>query len=123
MAVGAIFGLLSILAGAFGAHALRGALTENALNTFETAVRFQMYHALAILVTGLLTSRLPSNLIGISGALFTIGTLVFSGSLYALSLSGIGAFGAVAPIGGISLIGGWTALIVGIIKRKPSERS
>ena len=123
MAVGAIFGLLSILAGAFGAHALRGVLTENALNTFETAVRFQMYHALAILVTGLLTSRLPSNLIGVSGALFTIGILFFSGSLYALSLSGIGAFGAVAPVGGISLIGGWTALIVGIIKRKPSERS
>ena len=120
MAVGAIFGLLSILAGAFGAPALRGALTENALNTFETAVRFQMYHALAILVTGLLTSRLPSNLIGISGALFTIGTLVFSGSLYALSLSGIGAFGAVAPIGGISLIGGWTALIVGVIRQKTS---
>ena len=120
MAVGAIFGLLSILAGAFGTHALRGALTENALNTFEIAVRFQMYHALALLVTGLLTSRLPSNLIGVSGALFTIGILFFSGSLYALSLSGIGAFGAVAPVGGISLIGGWTALIVGVIRQKTS---
>ena len=121
MTIGAILGLISILAGAFGTHALRGALTENALNTFETAVRFQMYHALALLVTGLLTNRSSSSLIGMSGALFTIGTLFFSGSLYALSLSGIGAFGAVAPVGGIGLIVGWATLIVGIIRQKTSE--
>ena len=121
LAVGAIFGLLGVLAGAFGAHVLRGALTDNALNTFETAVRFQMYHALSLLATGLLIERWTSRLIGIAGALFTIGVLFFSGSLYALSLAGIGTFGAVAPVGGVSLIAGWTTLIVGIIRHEPRE--
>ncbi len=115
LAAGAIFGLLSVVAGAMGTHALRGILEARAMDTFETAVRFQMYHALALLATGVLTDRWKSWLFSLSGALFTAGVLLFSGSLYILALTGIGAFGAVAPVGGLCLMAGWIALILGII--------
>ena len=96
-------------------HALRGTLAAGAMDTFETAVRFQMYHALALLATGVLTDRWKSWLFSLGGALFTAGVLLFSGSLYILALTGIGAFGAVAPAGGLCLVARWTALIIGII--------
>ena len=118
IAVGAIFGLLSVVAGALAVHSLRGVLEAGALDTFGTAARFQMYHALALLATGLLADRLRSRLITLAGGLFTAGTVIFSGSLYILALTGIGAFGAVAPVGGLSLIAGWTALIFGILGNK-----
>ncbi|MCH8281967.1 MAG: DUF423 domain-containing protein [Chloroflexi bacterium] len=118
IAVGAIFGLLSVVAGALAVHSLRGVLEAGALDTFGTAARFQMYHALALLATGLLADRLRSRLITLAGGLFTAGTVIFSGSLYILALTGIGAFGAVAPVGGLSLIAGWTALIFGILGHK-----
>ena len=86
------------------------------MDTFETAVRFQMYHALALLATGVLTDRWKSRLFSLSGALFTAGVLIFSGSLYILALTGIGVFGAVAPVGGLCLMAGWIALIIGIIR-------
>ncbi len=118
MAVGAIFGLLSVVAGALAVHSLRGVLDAGALNTFETAARFQMYHALALLATGLLAGRGTSRLISLAGGLFTAGIVIFSGSLYILALTGIGLFGAVAPVGGVSLIAGWTALVFGILGSK-----
>lgn len=118
IAVGAFFGLLSVVAGALAVHSLRGVLEAGALDTFGTAARFQMYHALALLATGLLADRLRSRLITWAGGLFTAGTVIFSGSLYILALTGIGAFGAVAPVGGLSLIAGWTALIFGILGHK-----
>ncbi|MCI0780237.1 MAG: DUF423 domain-containing protein [Chloroflexi bacterium] len=118
IAVGAFFGLLSVVAGALAVHSLRGVLEAGALDTFGTAARFQMYHALALLATGLLADRLRSRLITLAGGLFTAGTVIFSGSLYILALTGIGAFGAVAPVGGLSLIAGWTALIFGILGHK-----
>ena len=118
IAVGAFFGLLSVVAGALAVHSLRGVLEAGALDTFGTAARFQMYHALALLATGLLADRLRSRLITLAGGLFTAGTVIFSGSLYILALTGIGAFGAVAPVGGLSLIAGWTALIFGILGNK-----
>ena len=118
IAVGAIFGLLSVVAGALAVHSLRGVLESGALDTFGTAARFQMYHALALLATGLLADRIRSRLITLAGGLFTAGTVIFSGSLYILALTGIGAFGAVAPVGGLSLIAGWTALIFGILGNK-----
>ena len=118
IAVGAIFGLLSVVAGALAVHSLRGVLEAGALDTFGTAARFQMYHALALLATGLLADRIRSRLITLAGGLFTAGTVIFSGSLYILALTGIGAFGAVAPVGGLSLIAGWTALIFGILGYK-----
>ena len=118
IAVGAIFGLLSVVAGALAVHSLRGVLEAGALNTFDTAARFQMYHALALLATGLLADRSTSRLFTLAGGLFTIGIVLFSGSLYILALTGIGVFGAVAPVGGVSLIAGWTALTFGILGHK-----
>ena len=115
MAVGAIFGLLSVVAGALAVHSLRGVLEAGALDTFGTAARFQMYHALALLATGLLADRGGSRLITMTGGFFTAGIVLFSGSLYILALTGIGVFGAVAPVGGVSLIAGWTALAFGIL--------
>ena len=118
MAVGAIFGLLSVVAGALAVHSLRGVLEAGALDTFGTAARFQMYHALALLATGLLADRGGSRLITMAGGFFTAGIVLFSGSLYILAFTGIGAFGAVAPVGGVSLIAGWTALVFGILGSK-----
>ena len=118
MAVGASFGLLSVVAGALAVHSLRGVLEAGALNTFETAARFQMYHALALLATGLLAGRGSSRLINMAGGFFTAGIVIFSGSLYILALTGIGAFGAVAPVGGVSLIAGWAALIFAALGHK-----
>ncbi len=116
--LGAIFGLLSVVAGAMGAHALTANLEADALGTFETAVRFQMYHALALLATGLLTDRWKSGLVSLAGAFFATGVVLFSGSLYILALTGIGVLGAVAPFGGIILIAGWITLIIGAIRHK-----
>ncbi len=112
-----MLGLLGVVAGAAGTHVLRGSLDPGALGTFETAVRFQMYHAFALLVTGLLADRWPSRWINSAAILFVLGTVLFSGSLYALALSGIGAFGAVAPVGGLSLILAWAALAVAALRR------
>ena len=118
MAVGAVFGLLSVVAGALAVHSLRGVLEAGPLSTFETAARFQMYHALALLATGLLADRGGSRLITVAGGFFTAGIVLFSGSLYILAFTGVGAFGAVAPVGGVSLIAGWTALVFGILGSK-----
>lgn len=115
--VGAILGLIGVLAGAAGTHALRDSLEPGSLATFETAVRFQMYHAIALLVTGLLADRWRSRWTDAAGWLFVIGVVIFSGSLYALALSGIGILGAVAPIGGLSLILAWAALAVAALRR------
>ena len=101
---------LAVIAGAAGTHALRDTLDAGALRTFETAARFQMYHALALLATGLLSMRWQTRALTIAAALFTLGTVLFSGSLYILALTGIGIFGAIAPIGGISLMAGWASL-------------
>ena len=110
LAAGAIFGLLSVVSGALAVHSLRGVLEAGALDTFETAARFQMYHALALLATGLLAGRGSSRLITLAGGLFTAGTVLFSGSLYLLVLTGKGWLGAVTPLGGTAFIVGWIAL-------------
>jgi len=115
---GGVFGLLGVVAGAAGVHTLRNTLDPAALGTFETAVRFQMYHAIVLLAVGLLAGRWRRGLVTLAGALFTAGILVFSGSLYILAVTGIGAFGAVAPVGGLSLIAGWASLILGAIRHK-----
>ncbi len=110
IAIAAIFGLLAVIAGAAGTHALRDTLDAGALRTFETAARFQMYHALALLAVGILSMRWQTRVLTVSAALFVVGILLFSGSLYILALSGIGIFGAIAPIGGICLMAGWASL-------------
>ena len=105
-------------AGAAGTHALRDALEADALRVFETAARFQMYHALALLATGLLALRRRTRVIAAAGALFALGTLLFSGSLYALALTGAGMLGAVAPVGGVCLMAGWGMLAVAAVMRE-----
>jgi len=93
-------------------------LDPGALNTFQTAARFQMYHALALVLTGLLVDRWPSRMLVAAGWLFTAGVVLFSGSLYILALTGIGVFGAVAPVGGAVLLGGWALLILSVFKKR-----
>ncbi|MEI3650045.1 MAG: DUF423 domain-containing protein [Dolichospermum lemmermannii FEM_B0920] len=114
LTIAAIFGGLSVAGGAFGAHALREKISERSLEIFDTGARYQMYHALALLLVAMLMSRLenPPTTLLVSGWLFIIGVVIFSGSLYALSLTGIKSLGAVAPLGGLALILGWGALAV-----------
>lgn len=97
---------------------LRDALDADALRVFETAARFQMYHALALLAVGLLAMRRRPLALNVAGALFALGTLLFSGSLYALALSGVGVLGAVAPVGGVCLMAGWAALAIAALRRQ-----
>ena len=114
LTIAAIFGGLSVAGGAFGAHALREKISERSLEIFDTGARYQMYHALGLLLVAILMSRLespPTTLLA-SGWLFIIGVVIFSGSLYAISLTGIKSLGAVAPLGGLALMLGWAALAV-----------
>lgn len=115
--IGAVLGLLGVVAGAAGTHALRGSLEPGDLDTFETAVRFQMYHAFALLATGLIADRWRSRWTDAAGWLFLLGVLLFSGSLYGLALSGVGVLGAIAPVGGLSLILAWAALAIAALRR------
>jgi uncharacterized membrane protein YgdD (TMEM256/DUF423 family) len=103
---------IGVALGAFGAHGLRSRLSAEMLAVFETGVRYQMYHALAILIVALAAARLDGWLIRAAGWLFTGGIVVFSGSLYALALSGVTILGAVTPIGGLAFLGGWACLIL-----------
>lgn len=106
-----MLGGLSVAGGAFGAHALKGQLTDKALVTFELGIRYQIYHSLALLLVGLLWLQLPNNgWLGYASWAFIIGIVIFSGSLYGLSLSGIKVLGAITPIGGLALILGWGLL-------------
>ncbi|MBO3461730.1 DUF423 domain-containing protein [Aetokthonos hydrillicola Thurmond2011] len=112
LSLAAILGGLSVAGGAFASHALREKISERSLEIFETGARYQMYHALALLVVALLLSRTqsPSPTLVASGWLFIIGIVLFSGSLYALSLTGVKSLGAIAPLGGAAFIAGWGAL-------------
>jgi uncharacterized membrane protein YgdD (TMEM256/DUF423 family) len=104
------FGFLGVALGAFGAHALEEALEPRSREVFETAVRYQMYHALALGLVGLLVARAPSGPTLAAGWAFTAGILLFSGSLFLLSLTGTRWLGAVAPIGGTAFLVGWALL-------------
>ena len=116
---GAVLGLLGVALGAFGAHALKPLLIQTGrLETFELAVRYQFYHGFALLVTGLLTNYSPSVKFHYAGICFLGGVVFFSGSLYALSFTGIGILGAVTPIGGFLMIIGWALLVVGLLEKK-----
>lgn len=114
LAIAAIFGGLSVGAGAFATHALRERLSERSLEIFETAARYQMYHALALILVALLISReeFPLPILVVAGWSFIIGICIFSGSLYALSLTNIKVLGAITPLGGAAFIAGWGALAI-----------
>jgi uncharacterized membrane protein YgdD (TMEM256/DUF423 family) len=110
MLVGSVAAFLAVTLGAFGAHGLRGRLSPDMLTVFETGVRYHMYHALAILLVGLVMGRMSGWLIQAAGWCFVAGILLFSGSLYALALSGVTILGAVTPLGGIAFLAGWACL-------------
>lgn len=115
--IGAALGGSGIAIGAFGAHALKNILASSGrLDVYETAVKYQFYHAFALLILGLLMYRIQSPLLNYAGIAFTVGTIIFSGSLYTLCLSGVGKWGAVTPFGGIILIIGWCLLFAGIAR-------
>lgn len=114
---GAIFSLLTVIIGAFGSHAFNSILhSNNRLDTFETAVRYQMFHALSLTIIGLLSIKKPNRMLNYSAILFFFGIIIFSGSLYLLSLLNISIFGMITPIGGICFIIGWVILIIHLIK-------
>jgi uncharacterized membrane protein YgdD (TMEM256/DUF423 family) len=108
--LGALLAFLAVAAGAFGAHALRGRLTPDLLEVFETAARYQMYHALALLAAAWVSQRWPGPASQAAGWLFLVGIVVFCGSLYLLSLTGLRWLGAITPLGGLALLAGWLAL-------------
>src|SRR5437588_5945051 len=115
--VGALSGFLGVALGAFGAHALRARLTSDMLQVFQTGVTYQMYHALALVGVGILLARFSSDgsaWLTAAGWLFIAGTVLFSGSLYALALSDLTWLGAVTPLGGVAFLLGWLALAFGI---------
>jgi len=117
--LGALSGAIAVAAGAFGAHALRARLEPRMLEVFETAARYQMYHALALFAVAWMITRVGADasappsalrLATISGWCFVAGTVLFSGSLYAMALSGVRALGAITPLGGVAFIVGWVTL-------------
>ena len=117
-ALGAVSALVAVAAGAFGAHALRARLAPELLAAFETGARYQMYHALALLLVAWAVTRWPVSPVRAAGWLFVAGTVLFSGSLYALALSGERWLGAITPAGGLLLLVGWAALAVSAIPRR-----
>jgi uncharacterized membrane protein YgdD (TMEM256/DUF423 family) len=116
-ALGAVSAAISVAAGAFGAHALKARLAPELLAVFETGARYQMYHALGLVAAAWAAGRPGGGAAVWAGWLFAAGTVLFSGSLYALALSGVRALGAVTPLGGVAFIGGWIALAVAALRR------
>ena len=110
--LGALSGAIGVAAGAFGAHALRARLEPRMLEVFETGARYQMYHALALVAAAWVAARWPGTFATSAGWLFLAGTVLFSGSLYAMTLTGVRALGAITPIGGVCFIAGWVCLAV-----------
>ena len=111
---GAVLGGIGVVAGAFGAHALKSTLAPEKLAVFEVGVRYQMFHALALLAVGLLLRQTDTALLRNAGLAFLGGTVVFSGSLYALAFGAPSWLGAVTPLGGAALIAGWILLALGV---------
>jgi uncharacterized membrane protein YgdD (TMEM256/DUF423 family) len=115
--LGSLFMFLAVAAGAFGAHALKDRLPIDMLTIFETGVRYQVYHALALLAVSWLSEKWPGAGLFYAGWCFVGGILIFSGSLYILSLTGVRWWGAITPIGGLLFLTGWGLLAVGALKR------
>jgi uncharacterized membrane protein YgdD (TMEM256/DUF423 family) len=115
--VAAINGFLAVAAGAFGAHGLQGRLDPHALSVFETGARYQMYHALAIGLAALAARGAASPAANAAAIFFLVGIVLFSGSLYALALTGMRGLGIITPFGGLSFLVGWAALAWAASKR------
>jgi uncharacterized membrane protein YgdD (TMEM256/DUF423 family) len=108
--IAALSAFIAVAAGAFGAHALKARLEPDLLTVFETAARYQMYHALALFIAAWLAMQEPCIWAVRAGWCFIVGTVLFSGSLYALALSGVRGLGAITPLGGVAFLAGWICL-------------
>ena len=121
--LGTILAGLGVVLGAFGAHGLKKIVPPETVSSYQTGVQYQMYHAFALLIVGILSERLSSNLINWAGAFFVLGIVLFSGSLYllaslkAMDKVGVSGIGIITPIGGLMFIVGWILLLVAIIKK------
>jgi uncharacterized membrane protein YgdD (TMEM256/DUF423 family) len=123
LALGALFALIAVAAGAFGAHALRARLDPSQLAVYETAVRYQMYHAGALLLTGLAAARWPLALWHAAAIAFAIGIILFSGSLHLIVLADLRMLGWITPVGGFALIAGWALIIAAALRVSRAEPS
>ncbi len=110
LALAALAGFSGVALGAFAAHGLKGRLSTEYLAVFQTGVQYQLIHALALFGVALLADRLPGRLVTAAGSLFVVGILLFSGSLYLLTLSGLGKLGMITPLGGVCFLAGWLCL-------------
>lgn len=118
--LGAILAALSVALGAFGAHTFKVALeASNRTETFETAARYQMYGALTLIFVGILIDKVPHKFLTWAGYAFLVGTIIFSGSLYLICATGVTMWGAVAPLGGTSLMVGWVLFFLGVSQKLP----
>jgi uncharacterized membrane protein YgdD (TMEM256/DUF423 family) len=120
LVLGSIFAGVAVAAGAFGAHSLKSILEAPALAIFETATRYQMYHAIGLCIVSWAIERYPGRRLPTVGWLFTTGILLFSGSLYGVSLAGVRWLGAVTPFGGVAFIAGW-ALLAWVVGKPRSD--
>jgi uncharacterized membrane protein YgdD (TMEM256/DUF423 family) len=124
LVLGAVFAMLSVVLGAFGAHALKQILSPKLLQTFEIGVRYQFYHSFALLICGIVYTHYPVRAIRFASNLFTTGIILFSGSIYALVMLksqgqvGLAGLGILTPIGGLMFILAWIFFILGIVKKK-----
>ncbi|RYZ47251.1 MAG: DUF423 domain-containing protein [Sphingobacteriales bacterium] len=123
LVTGSFFAALAVILGAFGAHALKAVLTPEQLVTFETGVRYQVYHSFALLAAGIIHQFIPVRMVRLAVAMFITGVVLFSGSLYALTIVkangqvGIGGLGLITPVGGVFFILGWVFLLIGCLKK------
>jgi uncharacterized membrane protein YgdD (TMEM256/DUF423 family) len=116
LAVAAALGLVGVAAGAFGAHALRGRLAADMLSAFQTGVMYHLLHAVALTAIAALAARGPSATLTAAGWLMIAGIALFSGSLYALALTGVRPIGAITPIGGLCLLAAWLCLLIAALR-------
>lgn len=117
--IGAVSAFVAVGAGAFGAHALKARIAGELLQVFETGARYQMYHALALIGVAALIARWPAPALAWAGWLFVAGTVIFSGSLYLLALTGTRSWGAVTPIGGLCFLAGWLLVAWALFRGTP----
>lgn len=123
LVIGALAGMLAVALGAFGAHALKDRLMASGrLDTYDLAVEYQFYHALALLITGLVIQRESNGQLRAAAWCFVVGILVFSGSLYILAVLDVPMAGAITPVGSTAFIAGWLLLALGVSKKKRSQR-
>ena len=114
--IGSALAALAVTIGAFGAHGLKSRVSADDLVIFETGVRYQMYHSLALILLGLIGVNFQSNIVQLPAILFLVGIIIFSGTLYLIPLTGLRWFGAITPIGGSALILGWIVLLFNLIR-------